>query len=213
MRLGRSISAVAGTSAIALAGLFLGLSPWLAGWHHGGSWSLATKTDFWSGLGLVVISLMTMMLYRARLTRELVSAGIISRKPKLEETLAQADSAVVKEVPDISDEALLSLANSVVRNISDSYGQGVDGAKALALPKDSPVSEEELARLAAALLREIQESVPKGKEADAPSGTPESPLALMSEAELAQMAASLLQEIQATETRPLVHSGEEMQHE
>lgn len=213
MRLGRSISAVAGTSAIAVAGLFLGLSPWLAGWRHGGSWSLATKTDFWSGLGLVVVSLAAMMLYRAGLTRDLAAAGIISRKPTLEETSEAPAPAERETAKDISDEALLNLAASVVRGISDSDGEG-DDAKALVLPADAPVNEEELARLAASLLREIQGADTPAVAADAPSPTPETPLALMSEAELAQMAVSLLQEIQAgSETRPLVHSGEEVRHE
>lgn len=182
----------------ALVGVFLGLSPWFEGLNHGGSWSLATKTDFWSGLALTVLGLGTVMLYRRALTRQLVAANIVSRPTQLDEPVPQAEKAALEP---ISDAELLAVAASVVRNIQieQDDSQDVDTRKqsqALATREEAPISEDELVKLATALLSDIQSSSPRHQGEGDPA-TPEPAMALMQESDLTRMAADLLQEIQA----------------
>ena len=193
MRLGRSIAAGAGSAAFTLTGAFLGLSPWMAGFaKNGQAWSLATKTDFWSGLGLVVVGLGTLLLYRAELGQKLAARGITSRTPQLE---AERPEPVTGPVPEaVTDAALLALASEVVREVQQEHP--------VEAPDSSPapsVDEAELVRLATTLLNEIQAQKPRPEQEPTPPSEPDKPLALMSEAELAHMAANLLEEIQRTQ--------------
>ena len=195
MRLGRSIAAGAGGTALTLTGAFLGLSPWMAGFaKHGQAWSLATKTDFWSGLGLVLVGLATILLYRAELAQRLASRGITSRKPQLE---AERPEPVAAAAPEpMTDAALLALASEVVQEVQSEQG----GETAWPVDAAGPgVDEAELVRLATTLLHEIQSEKPEADRTPAAPSEPEKPLALMSEAELARMASNLLEEIQRTQ--------------
>ncbi|PSR21637.1 MAG: hypothetical protein C7B45_09980 [Sulfobacillus acidophilus] len=222
MRLGRSVSAVAGSSVITVLGLFIGVSPWLQGLNNGrGAWSLATKVDFWSGLGLVVVGLATILLYRMSLTRELVEAGIIGHQPSLESASLQEQAAVGGDALAMTDAALLALATSVVQDIQKTEGPAEANPSSNAPPsglathQQSPIEDEDLVRLASSLLAEIQGSVPADGVADEPAATPEdqSPPELMSESELARMAAELLQEIQRTSQGEAGVRREEPVHE
>jgi hypothetical protein len=187
-----------------------------------GVWSAATKVDFWSGLGLVVVGLATILLYRMNLAQDLVEAGIISRQPSLEAASPQEEASLSAQSPDMTDAALLALATSVVQDIQKSEGleQPVEPSPSsttgLATHEQSPVKDEDLVRLASSLLAEIQRSpapetpAPEDTEGtDTPEATPE----LMSESELARMAAELLQEIQRTSVRETTVVGEEHGHE
>ena len=214
MRLGRSITAVAGSTAITVIGIFLGASPWLWGISRGfQDWSPATKTDFWSGIGLVVLGLTTIMLYRVELNRRLELAGIISRMVKLEgsdEPKAAPDAADPKD--SVSDEALLALAASVLKDIGDQKQPGAADAGATSLEETerTAISEDELTRIATSLLREIQATQPT----DLQDTSGEKPLQLMSDSELFHMAWGLLEEIrQASGHREMVSAREEGTHE
>ncbi len=218
MRLGRSISAVAGGVTSTLVGLFLMVSPWVSGIEtRHQSWSLATKTDFWSGLGVLVVGLATILLYRASVSRELETAGVVSRTPRLEGSAAPESAPAPAAM---TDEALLALAASVVKDAHEERMQPVPGPaaahQAVATPAESPISEEELVRLASALLTEIQHTPepPAPQEPPAqPAGHSSEPAALMSEAELVKMATSLLEEIQAARQAELVRVKGEGSHE
>lgn len=161
---------------------------------HGQAWSLATKTDFWSGLGLVVVGLATILLYRAELAQRLASRGITSRKPQLE---AERPEPVAAAAPEpMTDAALLALASEVVQEVQSEQG----GETAWPVDAAGPgVDEAELVRLATTLLHEIQSEKPEADRTPAAPSEPEKPLALMSEAELARMASNLLEEIQRTQ--------------
>lgn len=206
MRLGRSIAAGAGGAALTLTGAFLGLSPWMAGFaKNGQAWSLATKTDFWSGLGLVVVGLATVLLYRVELSQGLAARGITSRTPHLE---AEGPVPVASAAPEpMTDAALLALASEVVREVQHEHG-----GEAASLPVDAAaagVDEAELVRLATTLLHEIQSEKPEAEAAPSAPAEPEKPLALMSEAELARMASNLLEEIQRTQQSQWVPARKE----
>lgn len=214
MRLGRSITAVAGPSVITMIGVFLGLSPWFAGLNHGGPWSLATKTDFWSGLGLVVVGLVGIGLYQRGIVRELQAAGVLSRPVRLEDADEDPSTALPVEAASVTDTELLRLASTVVREVQESAaGAGrhaASTANVLEPHEPAALSEEELVQLATQLLAEIQETravgVPESAAA-APTDTA-SRLALMSEPELARMAADLLQEIHQSQRTDAVRAGE-----
>lgn len=223
MRLGRSVAAMAGSTVITVMGLFIGVSPWLEGLNSGrGTWSSATKVDFWSGLGFVVVGLATILAYRASLARDLMQAGVISRQPSLEPANQEGALVPTGEAAAMTDAALLALATSVVKDIQRSEGQENATASAatstgLATHDQSPVGDADLVRLAASLLAEIQgeqTSANSTSEAPpAPADTAEEPLELMSESELARMAAELLEEIQRTSPREMATMGEEGAHE
>lgn len=221
MRFARSIIAVTGSSVVTVLGLFLGFSPWLEGLNDGGPWSLATKTDFWSGLGLVVVGLATVILYRADLYQKLMASGVISRRAHLEARSADAPThdAIGASDEALTDTALLALATSVVRDIQqelDGHSSHDAGAAAMTVADQPTMSEDELIRLASGLVREIQgtDFAPTSKpDVDSsPSATPD-PLALMSEAELARMAQELLQEIQEAQRADMMPVHEEDSHE
>lgn len=213
------MSAVAGSSVITVIGLFLGTSPWLWGLNHGGShWSLATKTDFWSGLGLVVVGLAAMALYRAELSRNLALAGVISRRPTLEENAPEAEEPSEAAPEPVTDEVLLALATAVVRDIESQHGSEASGPEtttAVTSTTDTPVSEDDLMRLAMSLLTEIRASKPEEvPQTDTAAPPSEKPLGLMSDSELFHMAADLLQEIQkSNEYQTMPVSREEGSHE
>lgn len=79
MRLGRHLSALAATTLALLAGIWLMLAPWVLGYPRpAGAWGSETLTDFWSGLGIVVVAAVTLVLYGAGLTADLRRAGVIA---------------------------------------------------------------------------------------------------------------------------------------
>lgn len=201
MRIGRSVTAIVGSTVAALIGLFLAISPWLDGTQSGhASWSKATVTDFWSGIGVVVMGVATLMLYRASLTHQLVEEGILSRPTRVDEKPYQ-DETPSEAKTSVSDEDLLQYATSLVKEWADE--EHLLPQEALVNADDQPISEEELVRVAEALLQEIH-TEPSTGPVEAPSkdtsrsdhSEGDEPLALMSDAQLQQMAASLLQEIQ-----------------
>lgn len=223
MRLGRSISAQAGGVAITVIGLLLGTSPWTEGLTRGGgSWSLATKTDFWSGLGLFVVGLATILLYRASLSHELQAAGITSRPARVDNDTPPAAPQPQAEPSSLSDEALLALATSVVNDLQRSgerqaaprAAQPQTKAPSASVPSPSGgVADDELVRLASSLLSELQGASVKEKPVEEPtppppSNPPEKPAELMSESELARLASDLIREIQATKARGMDREGE-----
>lgn len=82
MRLGRHLSALAATTLALLAGIWLMLAPWVLGYPRpAGAWGSETLTDFWSGLGILVVAAVTLVLYGAGLTADLRRAGVLAPRP------------------------------------------------------------------------------------------------------------------------------------
>jgi hypothetical protein len=88
VRLGRHLCAIAATAVAGLCGVWLMVSPWTLGLPQPGSgWGGAVLTDFWTGLGVVVVSALTMALYGGTLAAALRRAGLLprpERRPVLE---------------------------------------------------------------------------------------------------------------------------------
>ncbi|NMP23451.1 hypothetical protein [Sulfobacillus harzensis] len=216
MRTGRSIAAMSGSVAGSLVGLFLTVSPWMSRLNHAnGSWTLATKTDFWSGLGVLVVGLVSMALYQGGLRREMAAVGLVSRRPRVEETEAVPEAAAPAASPAITDEQLLALVNSMVEDLEQRQPQQPAQAPP-STPDVKTPSDDDLVRLASALLSEIRteqapgEKVPsEPKEPPAPQREQADRPALMSEAELLKMATNLLEEIQRTRPMEPARRGSE----
>jgi hypothetical protein len=208
MRLGRTIAAVAGSLAVTLTGLFLGISPWLWGLNDGRhAWSLATKTDFWSGLGLVVVGLVALVGYRQSLMKELEWAGILSRTPVVD-AVADESRAEGSAAP-LTDDLLLALATSLVKDMSaDERASAPVGREDVAQPEQHPVTDETVVQAATQLVKDIEAS--HGSAAAKPTeGERES----LSEADIVHLAADLLLELQRSRTATPVMAGEEGVHE
>ncbi len=214
MRLGRYVTQIAGSSLVTVLGLFLGVSPWLFGLNHGGPWSLATKTDFWSGMFLVVVGLTTLTLYRASLSQRLIALGYKSPPMRLDQSQEAREPDANLQEDKISDDQLLELATAILGQMPTSHeanhGDATSRAVAVLEEESSSVSEDQLIRAASQLLKELgtDESEAPKSEAE-PDGEP---LSLMSDRELARMAQELLLEIQGAHERErnLVTTGQEV---
>ena len=75
------IIGMVGSFGTLLAGAWLMLAPFALGYQpSGAAWVNATVTDFWTGVILLVISLLGMLLYGLGLSAELRRLGIIERR-------------------------------------------------------------------------------------------------------------------------------------
>lgn len=212
MRLGRYVTQVAGSSIVTVVGLFLGVSPWMFGLNHGGPWSSATQTDFWSGIFLVVIGLTTLALYRVGLSQRLIALGYKSPQTRLDQNQEDQKLGTDPQQDGMSDDHLLELASAILGQMSGtletSKGDAPSTAVAVLEEEASSISEDRLIRAASQLLKELgsgESEVLKSAEPD------DEPLSLKSDSELARMAQELLLEIQEAHEREqnLVTSGQE----
>lgn len=65
------------------AGLWLMLAPFAQGYQpSGAAWADPTKASFWTGIGLVIVSVVGFILYALDLIEEMRRRGIIERKVK-----------------------------------------------------------------------------------------------------------------------------------
>ncbi len=64
-----------------LAGGWLLMAPWILGGQGGGDWSTVTKTEFATGLGLVVLAVAGLVAVAAQLMSGLRDAGVVSPPP------------------------------------------------------------------------------------------------------------------------------------
>jgi hypothetical protein len=75
------IIGMVGSFGTLLVSAWLMLAPFALGYQPSGAgWTNATVTDFWTGLVLLVISLLGMLLYSLGLSAELRRLGIIERR-------------------------------------------------------------------------------------------------------------------------------------
>lgn len=85
-----------------LGGAWLMLAPFALGFQAEGEWIKATKIDFWTGLGVVVISLLGLLLFIASLRRDLNAAGIIHREPAPAAPVETATAPLALEQPEFA---------------------------------------------------------------------------------------------------------------
>lgn len=68
-----------------LVGGWLMIAPYALGYQsYGSSWLAQTKNDFWTGLALVILSLLSLALIAASLIADLRTAGVIQERQKTE---------------------------------------------------------------------------------------------------------------------------------
>ncbi|MBV9453215.1 MAG: hypothetical protein JOZ19_03710 [Rubrobacter sp.] len=108
-----------------LAGAWLMLAPFaLAYQPSGAAWTEPTYTDFWSGLAILVISLMGLTMYVLDLLGELRHRGIIERReePETQEGQAIGTRAVggtqAGSAADV-EQILLPLVNAMLEDMQD----------------------------------------------------------------------------------------------
>ncbi len=66
-----------------MAGLWLMLAPFAQGYQpSGAAWADPTKASFWTGIGLVIVSVVGFILYALELVEEMRRRGVIERKVK-----------------------------------------------------------------------------------------------------------------------------------
>ena len=108
-----------------LAGAWLMLAPTaLAYQPDGAGWVDATKVDFWSGAGLILLSVAGLIMFIFSLIEELRNMGVIERKEKEEsQQEEEAPEAVEAEEPasqqtDV-EQVLLPLVNAMLKDMQD----------------------------------------------------------------------------------------------
>ena len=108
-----------------LAGAWLMLAPFaLAYQPSGAAWADPTYTDFWSGLAILVVSLIGLLMYVLGLVEELRRRGIIERREESEAQQVQAAGmpAVGGTQPGSSadvEQILLPLVNAMLEDMQD----------------------------------------------------------------------------------------------
>ena len=107
-----------------LAGAWLMLAPTaLAYQPDGAGWVDATKVDFWSGAGLILLSVAGLIMFIFSLVEELRNMGVIERKEKEETEQEEAPEAAEAEEPasqqtDV-EQVLLPLVNAMLKDMQD----------------------------------------------------------------------------------------------
>ena len=104
-----------------VAGAWLMLAPTaLAYQPDGAGWVDATKVDFWSGIGLILLSVVGLVMFILALAAELKSRGIIESKeeqgPQEEEPEAAEEPA--SQQTDV-EQVLLPLVNAMLKDMQD----------------------------------------------------------------------------------------------
>ena len=108
-----------------LAGAWLMLAPFaLAYQPSGAAWTEPTYTDFWSGLVILVVSLIGVLMYVLGLVEELRRRGIIERReePEAQQVQAAGMPAVGGAQPGSAadvEQILLPLVNAMLEDMQD----------------------------------------------------------------------------------------------
>jgi hypothetical protein len=133
----------------ALAGMLIGgwlmLAPFaLAYQSSGAEWADPTYTDFWSGLAILVISLIGLIMYVLGLFGELRRRGII--EPREEVPEAQAASMPVGGTQGGSGEIeqiLLPLVTAMLKDMQDQQKREEDGAPQSSTPHGGTAPDQQ----------------------------------------------------------------------
>ena len=116
-----------GTLLGALGGMWLMLAPFaLAYQPSGADWTDPTYTDFWTGLPLLVISLIGMIAYVLGLVGELRRRGIIERRAESQAAGLQATNAQDGSQGNM-EQVLLPLLTAMLKDMQDRERERTDG--------------------------------------------------------------------------------------
>lgn len=92
-----------------LAGVWLAMSPWSLAEQAGGEWTLVTRTEVFTGAGLVLLALVGVATVATQAVRSLREAGVRARTPRPEEGAVAAS-------PDM-ERALIELAEALAEDL------------------------------------------------------------------------------------------------
>jgi hypothetical protein len=118
----RVVVATSWALAVGLAGGWLMLSPWALGEQPSGKdWTSVTQTEFFTGLGLVVLALAGLVLLASQALRSLRQAGVLGGRQASASGSRQRGSVAADGSGDISspefESALVALAQALTRDL------------------------------------------------------------------------------------------------
>jgi hypothetical protein len=107
---------------VGLAGGWLMLSPWALGEQPSGKdWTLVTRTEFLTGLGLVVLALAGLVLLASQTVRSLRQAGVLGGRQPSTSGSRRRGSGAADGSGEISspefESALVALAQALTRDL------------------------------------------------------------------------------------------------
>lgn len=110
----RVITGVSWSLATGLAGAWLLISPWALGEQSGSAdWTTATKTQFWTGAGLVALAVVGLVLVAAQI------AGAMRGAPAAQSTgFRSRPNGSGQPAGAETDAALVALANALVADLN-----------------------------------------------------------------------------------------------
>ena len=129
-----------------LIGAWLMLAPFaLAYQPSGADWADPTYTDFWSGLAILVVSLIGLIMYVLGLVGELRRRGIIERREAPQAQQVQAADVPAGGVPQAGsgdiEQILLPLVTAMLEDMQDQRRRReVNGG----VPQSGPVPNQQL---------------------------------------------------------------------
>ena len=130
----------------ALGGAWLMLAPFaLAYQPSGADWTDPTYTDFWTGLPLLVISLIGLVAYALGLVGELRRRGIIERQAEPQAAGVPATNAQSSS-QDNMEQVLLPLLTAMLKDIQDRERERADGTPRASGAKEPDDASEERGR-------------------------------------------------------------------
>ncbi len=115
-----------------LIGAWLMLAPFALAYQPSGvGWADSTYTDFWSGLAILVVSLIGLIMYALGLVGELRRRGIIERKETPQARQVQAADVPAGGVPSADsadiERILLPLVTAMLKDMQDRQRREVNG--------------------------------------------------------------------------------------
>ena len=99
--------------ATGLAGGWMILSPWALGEQAGRDWTVVTRAQFFTGLGLIALALTAVVLVAAQAVSALREAGVIEPPRLVRPTRLQAGATSSPEM----EKALIALAQALAEDL------------------------------------------------------------------------------------------------
>ena len=130
----RTVLGASWALAVGLAGGWLMLSPWALGEQpSGGNWTSVTQTQFFTGLGLVVLSVLGLALVALHAVQGLRQAGVLAgRRSAAAGSRPEARDGVAGRTPEASSEefesALVGLAQALTKELQAAPASRPEGA-------------------------------------------------------------------------------------